>query len=865
MKYASHIQIALLSLIIIFSAHTISQKLALNPRTQTASGEAATPVALGPYSYSGTLVDLGSGADVDNLETQGNGGMTVAFWITTNSSAASGIISKGMAANLSGAWQINRGTQTTPNRIVFQKEGATDLTAMRNNAIPVGVRTHFVITYDGSMLRSGVKIYANGTLMPDLGGGADGAVANSDAASTLILGGGPAVTSLDGTLEDVRIYNRILDSTEVAALAGVTVNPTPGPTIVNGSCSSTVNMCSAGTLLDQTDTSSANLWQCVGSNGGTTASCSTPIVQAVVTPVNGIYTVNAIGGTNVFKTIKECAAVVKAGETCLVQAGNYPERITYLPNSAVAGSPITFKASGVVVMKGFELNSRGYIVIDGFEVTGTALNESGIVLNTAPGSKVTNNYVHDTTGNAHGIALKTVDNVEISNNRTTRTGATGIRVSADATTVSKNVHVFGNNISWAGYLGNNKMSGMPGLQPSGSRVLVENNDMSHVTDFITFGFSDHVVIRNNLFHDVVVADTDLGPHIDGVQGWGNYTLIENNKMYNIHESGGNAHFTLFANDGAPRYGWIDSADAIVRHNTVNDIDSAFIIVQYNFKGAKVYSNTAKSINGLANGVVAAYTETSPNGKILNNIFSDAVGRDRLSSYYFHTASFPNAEVDYNLNWKPSCGSTCAWDINKSPYLAPPGSDTHAILTKDPLLLGSGIAGFTLSSNSPAIDKGGPLTKVATGDAGNGTTLIVGDAGMFQDGWAGVNPDWIAVGTVGNVAQISSINYTTNTITLTSSISRKVGDPVYLYKDTTGRVVLLGNAPDMGANESPYSSGTVTEPTYVPGDFNKDGYVNSLDFSAMSGAWNTSNTLYDLNKDGTVNTLDYSIMVRNWTT
>ncbi len=52
--------------------------------------------------------------------------------------------------------------------------------------------------------------------------------------------------------------------------------------------------------------------------------------------------------------------------------------------------------------------------------------------------------------------------------------------------------------------------------------------------------------------------------------------------------------------------------------------------------------------------------------------------------------------------------------------------------------------------------------------------------------------------------------------------------------------------------------------YVSGDFNKDGYVNSLDFSAMSGAWNTSNTLYDLNKDGTVNTLDYSIMVQNWT-
>ena len=44
---------------------------------------------------------------------------------------------------------------------------------------------------------------------------------------------------------------------------------------------------------------------------------------------------------------------------------------------------------------------------------------------------------------------------------------------------------------------------------------------------------------------------------------------------------------------------------------------------------------------------------------------------------------------------------------------------------------------------------------------------------FQDGLGipGVEADWIAVGTVDNVVQILSANYSTNTLTLTDSVSR----------------------------------------------------------------------------------------------
>jgi len=97
-----------------------------------------------------------------------------------------------------------------------------------------------------------------------------------------------------------------------------------------------------------------------------------------------------------------------------------------------------------------------------------------------------------------------------------------------------------------------------------------------------------------------------------------------------------------------------------------------------------------------------------------------------------------------------------------------------------------------------------LTTVAATDPGSGTTLVVADSLFFQDGSYAppgtVQADWIAVGTVTNTVQISSINHSTNTITLANSISRKSGDSVWLFKKSDGVRVLYGSAPDAGAYE-----------------------------------------------------------------
>ncbi len=141
---------------------------------------------------------------------------------------------------------------------------------------------------------------------------------------------------------------------------------------------------------------------------------------------------------------------------------------------------------------------------------------------------------------------------------------------------------------------------------------------------------------------------------------------------------------------------------------------------------------------------------------------------------------------------------------------PDGSDITTIKTQ-PI--------FTLQSSSPAIDGGAYLTQ-ANGSGNNSTSLVVADAYYFQPGWgngaggdASVAADWIAIGTISNVVQISSINYSTNTITLASPTTWSDNAPIWLYKNSSGQQVLYGSAPDYGAYE--YASATPPADTTPP--------------------------------------------------
>lgn len=115
--------------------------------------------------------------------------------------------------------------------------------------------------------------------------------------------------------------------------------------------------------------------------------------------------------------------------------------------------------------------------------------------------------------------------------------------------------------------------------------------------------------------------------------------------------------------------------------------------------------------------------------------------------------------------------------------------------------------LSLQPNSEVIDKARHLT-TAKNSGENSTILIVEDAMYFQDGTWGSDlargvtmfPDWIAIGSIKNIAEIKSIDYLTNTIILNSITSWNEGDRIWLYKKSDGKCVLFGAYPDLGAHE-----------------------------------------------------------------
>jgi parallel beta-helix repeat protein len=247
------------------------------------------------------------------------------------------------------------------------------------------------------------------------------------------------------------------------------------------------------------------------SQSQTASSQQAVVVSSPATPgATGDYYVSASGNdsnpgtsSSPWRTIQKAANTVSPGQTVVVNAGNYAERVS-MTRSGSSASPITFKTSGTVVMQGFNIQAS-YIKVIGFEITntpGTSPTDrsrgSGVYLSGA-GNEVSSNYIHDTV--AAGIYM----------------------TSSASNTILRN-----NKIAYAVECA---------IYINGSGNLVELNDLSHTrsvsgsdADGVRF-FGSNNIVRQNYVHDIILSDSPgQSPHIDSFQTWGpasNYIFEQN--------------------------------------------------------------------------------------------------------------------------------------------------------------------------------------------------------------------------------------------------------------------------------------------------------------------------------------------------
>ena len=176
---------------------------------------------------------------------------------------------------------------------------------------------------------------------------------------------------------------------------------------------------------------------------------------------------------------------------CLVYPGVYSEHVKTVNGGTGESGRITFKASGVVTMQGFEVR-HPYVTIDGFDITGFTTRYQGFITIYHSGDYCTilNNTIRDGIANVYGIYLynSTVggaaDHANVRSNTLTRLAGTFLTL-------------------------------------NGTQHLIEQNTFSHQNnmDFIR-AFGANIVIRRNVFWQPGSTSAG-GNHPDFIQTFGN--------------------------------------------------------------------------------------------------------------------------------------------------------------------------------------------------------------------------------------------------------------------------------------------------------------------------------------------------------
>jgi hypothetical protein len=172
----------------------------------------------GAYQFDGVddYINLGSDSSLDNMPT-----MTLSAWIYPKTEGEGGlgyILDKSNSDTNGFRFRTQNTGGTQPREIGFRVDySTTDLYRYSvNNVIDLNEWNHVVVTWNGSSSSSSVHIYVNGKEVAYRSNSEGVGTRVSDSSNNLLIGNNVATSSsFNGTIDEVRIYNRSLSAEEV--------------------------------------------------------------------------------------------------------------------------------------------------------------------------------------------------------------------------------------------------------------------------------------------------------------------------------------------------------------------------------------------------------------------------------------------------------------------------------------------------------------------------------------------------------------------------------------------------------------------------------------------------------------------------
>ena len=460
--------------------------------------------------------------------------------------------------------------------------------------------------------------------------------------------------------------------------------------------------------------------------------CSTLGLLLVLSPATRAATINVPGN---FPTIQAALNVAVAGDTIVVAAGTYGERIQF-PRSgsagagfisleAAAGSRPVLDGTGVGGCDMVRLDTRSYVRIRGFEIRNAlAVSDCSGVRIVGSGShiEVSDNVIHDIRGTdamaitVYGTDPQPISDLVIDGNviydcEPAQSEALTLNGNVTAFAVTRNVVRDVNNI------GIDFIGGEPSIQPD--PALVARNGVC----------SDNTVLRAKSNYGGGYA---AGIYVDG----GKDIIIERNIV-----SGSDLGIEVAAeNAGIITSGIIVRDNFIHANDKVGLVFGGYDVSAGRANGNSFLNNTLFGNDTTGQGLGELWIQYAESNTLRNNLFYCTAQNVLLYS----EAGNVNNVLDDNL-WFAAAGATAAeftWQSTTytgfAAYQAGTGQDGSSIFA-DPMLAAPASGDLHIQSGSPAVDRGDPAFT-----AGPGETDIDGQA-RVANGRVDIGADEIVAG------------------------------------------------------------------------------------------------------------------------